>query len=121
MLLHYTTPLLSRLLEVRNLTLDRARGIVVSMELSNKGGREIQSKQGKSEVNLVEGSRGSAGRVQIVRTNTKKKKCSNSEQPKKKGECFRCGSDAHYADKCIHIRTQCNYCKLTGHLEKSVH
>ncbi|XP_062715253.1 uncharacterized protein K02A2.6-like [Aedes albopictus] len=108
----------SRLLEVRNLTLDRAREIAVSMELSNKGGREIQSKQGKSEVNLVEGSRGSAGRVQIARTNTKKKKCNNSEQPKKKGECFRCGSDAHYADKCIHIRTQCNYCKLAGHLEK---
>ncbi|XP_055522452.1 uncharacterized protein K02A2.6-like [Wyeomyia smithii] len=44
----------SRLLEVQNLTLERAREIAVSMELSSKGGREIQSRQGKPEINLVE-------------------------------------------------------------------
>lgn len=110
----------SRLLEVRGLTLERAQEIAVSMELSNKGGREIQAKQGRSEVNFVENSRGSAARVQAPRTNANanKKKCEKTEPEKRRGQCYRCGSDFHYADKCKHIRTQCNYCKVAGHLEK---
>ncbi|XP_058828320.1 uncharacterized protein K02A2.6-like [Topomyia yanbarensis] len=109
----------SRLLEVRNLTLERAREIAVSMELSNKGGREIQSKQGRSEVNLVQHSRvnNANAQVQGPRTiaNKKKREKPDSEN---KGECFRCGSSGHYANKCYHVRTVCNFCKLAGHLEK---
>nr|XP_029711580.1 uncharacterized protein LOC115256768 [Aedes albopictus] len=47
----------ARLLEVRNLTLTRARDMAVSMELSSKGGREIQSKQDRPDVNLVDRQR----------------------------------------------------------------
>ncbi|XP_062699430.1 uncharacterized protein K02A2.6-like [Aedes albopictus] len=47
----------ARLLEVRNLTLIRARDMAVSMELSSKGGREIQSKQDRPDVNLVDRQR----------------------------------------------------------------
>lgn len=104
----------SRLLEVRNLNLERAREIAVSMELSSKGGREIQSKQGRSEVNLVDNSRGSVARSQAPRTNVNKKKSEKFVPEKKRGQCYRCGSDSHYADKCKHIRTQCSYCKIAG-------
>ncbi|XP_055543345.1 uncharacterized protein LOC129728892 [Wyeomyia smithii] len=55
----------SRLLEVRNLTLERARKIVVSMELSSKGGREIQSRQGKPEINLVEQKKFNAAKSKL--------------------------------------------------------
>nr|XP_029719642.1 uncharacterized protein K02A2.6-like [Aedes albopictus] len=47
----------ARLLEVRNLTLNRARDMAVSMELSSKGGREIQSRQDRPDVNLVDRQR----------------------------------------------------------------
>ncbi|XP_053698835.1 uncharacterized protein K02A2.6-like [Sabethes cyaneus] len=106
----------SRLLEVRNLTLERAREIAVSMELSYKGEKEIQSKQGKSEVNLVEPSRSNV-KLQVKSTN-KNSKNKDSAGSGKKGECYRCGNTSHFANKCPYIRTVCNYCKMVGHLQK---
>lgn len=111
----------SRLLEVRNLTLDRAREIAVSMELSSKGGREIQLRQGKSEINLVEPTRSVRGntpaKTKVTNANYDKK---NKEKlgSGKKGQCYRCGSASHFANKCPHIRTVCHYCKMVGHLQK---
>ncbi|XP_058444176.1 uncharacterized protein K02A2.6-like [Malaya genurostris] len=105
----------SRLLEVRNLTLDRAREISVSMELSSKGGREIQSKQGKPDVNLVESSR-SGTKTKVKKSNTNAK-CNESAGSNKKG-CYRCGNTAHFANKCPHITTVCHFCKMKGHLQK---
>ncbi|XP_055584942.1 uncharacterized protein K02A2.6-like [Uranotaenia lowii] len=105
----------ARLLEVRDLTLDRARDTAVSMELSNKGGREIQLKQGRSEMNFVDHSRS----AKATRSNTiKKKKSENMDAGKKKGECFRCGSPDHFANKCPYQNAVCRHCKVSGHLQK---
>ncbi|XP_058817568.1 uncharacterized protein K02A2.6-like [Topomyia yanbarensis] len=49
----------SRLLEKRELTLQSARDIAVSMELSKKGGAEIEGCQGKQEVHKVQHQSGS--------------------------------------------------------------
>nr|XP_029720499.1 uncharacterized protein LOC115262237 [Aedes albopictus] len=110
----------ARLLEVRNLTLDRAREIAVSMEASAKGGQEIHSRQGKPELNLVEHlpnkhAKSKANKKCVVPA---KKVSAEAHSDKKKGECFRCGSPAHFANKCPHVKTACNYCKVTGHLQK---
>ncbi|XP_058456616.1 uncharacterized protein K02A2.6-like [Malaya genurostris] len=110
----------ARLLEVRGLTLDRAREIAVSMEASAKGGQEIHSRQGKPDLNLVEHpptkpARGKVNKKFIV---SEKKTKSHKHPDTKRSECFRCGSVAHFANKCPHIKTTCNYCNVTGHLQK---
>ena len=35
-----------------------------------------------------------------------------------KGICYRCGGNNHHAQKCNFTDTTCNFCKITGHLER---
>lgn len=106
----------ARLLEVRDLTLDRAREIAVSMELSAKGGQEIQQRQGKPEMNLLEHPNTKGTKPKATKSNSTSKVSAHSST--KMGNCYRCGSSSHFANKCPHIKTVCNFCKMTGHLQK---
>lgn len=101
-----------RLLERRNLTLQDALDVAVSMELSQKGGAEIAGSLSKSEVNAVQHRRGKAY--------DKKVGGKSPSAGKSTGEkyCFRCGDKSHLAKACKHQNTVCSYCNIKGHLER---
>ena len=40
------------------------------------------------------------------------------KQSYKKRRCFRCDSDKHLANECIHKATECNHCGIKGHLRR---
>ncbi|XP_055590350.1 uncharacterized protein K02A2.6-like [Uranotaenia lowii] len=96
-----------RLLEKRRLTLQEARDIAVSMELSLKGGAEIAGAYGKQDVHTVQKS------VNVKKTNEKSAASSSHEF-----YCFRCGEKSHFAKQCKHENTECRFCGKKGHLEK---
>lgn len=100
----------SRLLEVRGLTLARARDIAVSMEASAKGGQEIHARQSRPEMNLVEHPPTKPAKGKAYKKSAGKK----SEEKK---TCYRCGSAEHFANECKHAHTVCNFCKVKGHLQ----
>ncbi|XP_062540860.1 uncharacterized protein K02A2.6-like [Armigeres subalbatus] len=104
----------SRLLEVRALTLEKAKEIAFSMEMSHRGTDEMHGTVSKSEVQFLE-----QGRQKKKKMSTKmsapKTKSKYSSQEK---ACYRCGDPDHFANKCRHQSTVCNYCKRKEHLEK---
>ncbi|XP_058817327.1 uncharacterized protein K02A2.6-like [Topomyia yanbarensis] len=106
----------SRLLERRILTLQEARDIAVSMELSRKGGAEIEGNLAKQEVFALRRMKGkSAKNIEI----SEKGKSSTNVHPNAgKVSCFRCGDKSHLANACKHRETVCSFCKIKGHLAK---
>lgn len=102
----------ARLLEVHDLTLERARELAISMELSAKGGQEIHSRV-KAELNLVEHPVSKSAKAKTVG-----KSSYSAPSDSKKGACYRCGSVGHFTNKCVHVKTVCNFCHLVGHLQK---
>nr|XP_029724092.1 uncharacterized protein K02A2.6-like [Aedes albopictus] len=109
----------SRLLERRQLTLQDARDIAVSMELSRKGGAEIEGNLGKQEVNAVHRSTGFKGKKEKHnKINAGGKSFSKVGQSASDSSCFRCGEKSHFANTCRHKDTVCSFCKLKGHLAK---
>ncbi|XP_055589292.1 uncharacterized protein K02A2.6-like [Uranotaenia lowii] len=111
----------SRLLEVRDLTLERAKEIAFGMEMSFRGTDEMHGFR----------LRPSADVKYIEHGKTKKKKSNNqlsstnstaAASSKKfdgqKRTCYRCGDDGHLADKCKYVTTKCKFCNKKGHLEK---
>nr|XP_029709454.1 uncharacterized protein K02A2.6-like [Aedes albopictus] len=111
----------ARLLEVHNLTLDMARDLAVSMEMSAKGGQEIQSRA-KADVNLVEHPVNKSGKSKGKKPGKAAaagpSHHGDSKQDSRKGACYRCGNTNHFANKCVHVKTVCNFCRMTGHIEK---
>uniref|UniRef100_A0A182PUQ5 CCHC-type domain-containing protein n=1 Tax=Anopheles epiroticus TaxID=199890 RepID=A0A182PUQ5_9DIPT len=81
----------SRLLEVRDLTLDKAKDIAFGMEMSNRGTDEIQGAVSTYSVQHIVGA---------------SKKKSKVPSTQRKGTCYRCGNEDHLADKCRHQRTE---------------
>lgn len=104
----------SRLLEVRDLSLTKAKEIAFGMEMSHRGTDEMHGSTSKPEVQYLEHGK-------------QKKKKATSKQPATKAKpnptvqekaCYRCGKKDHFANKCRHQSTVCNFCKKQGHLEK---
>ncbi|XP_058448956.1 uncharacterized protein K02A2.6-like [Malaya genurostris] len=109
----------SRLLKVRNLTLDRAKEIGFGMEMSHRGTDEMHGSRSKNEVQHIEhGSKKMKKKksFQLAGQSSTSQHSSKSNGSKK--QCFRCGCSDHFADKCKHKTTVCNFCKKKGHLEK---
>nr|XP_029723943.1 uncharacterized protein K02A2.6-like [Aedes albopictus] len=102
----------SRLLERRVLTLTEARDIAVGMELSLKGGAEIEGALAKQEVHVLQQPPG--------KPKHKKVGGSSHAAGKSAGDlhCYRCGDKSHLAMKCRHQNTVCSFCKIKGHLER---
>nr|XP_049461208.1 uncharacterized protein LOC125906445 [Anopheles coluzzii] len=93
----------SRLLEIRDLTLAKAKDIAFGMEMSNRGTDEIQGTVTPYPVQ------------HIIAANKKKSKPASTQR---KVSCYRCGDGDHLADKCRHLKTICNHCNKMGHLAK---
>uniref|UniRef100_A0A182PU27 CCHC-type domain-containing protein n=1 Tax=Anopheles epiroticus TaxID=199890 RepID=A0A182PU27_9DIPT len=95
----------SRLLEVRDLKLAKAKDIAFSMEMSNRGADEIQ---GSCPAYPVQ---------HIIATGKKKNKPTINQR---KTACYRCGNENHLANKCRYLNTICNHCKTMRHLDKGI-
>lgn len=115
----------NRLLETTGLTMDGALTTAKAMELSAKGGAEIQQqKDAKSSVNYIQQrnkkskvyqskSVGNSSNGKSSPTTTK----SDDHKKKKQEYCFRCGKADHRADKCTHVKSKCSFCSKIGHLQ----
>nr|XP_029729204.1 uncharacterized protein LOC115266775 [Aedes albopictus] len=106
----------SRLLEVRNLTLAKAKEIAFSMEMSHRGTDEMHGSTSKTEIQYLEhGKQKKKKPITKPMTPTTKPKPTTPTHGK---ACYRCGDSDHFANKCRHQSTICNFCKRKGHLEK---
>lgn len=100
-----------RLLEKKDLTLDKAVETVKAMEMSSKGGAEIQE---KSTVNALHTQNKSK---RNKRHSSKTSSNNNNTSADKVRLCFRCGSKQHLATSCSHIDSVCRFCSKKGHLQ----
>ncbi|XP_053691677.1 uncharacterized protein K02A2.6-like [Sabethes cyaneus] len=111
-----------RLLEVRDLTLAKAKEIGFGMEMSHRGTDEMHGSRSRTEVQHIEhGSKKIKKKNVFQSTNhasSSKSSIQAGKQDKQTKVCYRCGDADHFADKCRHKATVCNHCKKRGHLEK---
>lgn len=110
----YRREIQSRLLEIRDLSLAKAKEIAFGMEMSLRGTDELRTTAPRSDVQHIEHGK-KKKRKPIQPQLAKQKDNANSQ-----GSlcCYRCGNRSHLANKCKHQNTVCNYCKKKGHLEK---
>ncbi|XP_071575575.1 uncharacterized protein [Temnothorax nylanderi] len=118
----------SRLLEMKDLTFDKAVQVATAMELSEKDAQQLQS--GSTTVNYMGAKDKKAERKfqpkrkastkstkaenKAVQSNTNKSRVNTMSNV----SCFRCGGK-HLANKCTLDRNiKCNNCGTPGHLQK---
>lgn len=99
-----------RLLETKDLTLEKAKERAIAMEMSAKGGAEIHSTRTVSHIHSLRDHQ-QPNRTQVTKDN-------NSIKKSRKIVCYRCGSETHLANACRFKTAVCNFCKKTGHLAK---
>ncbi|XP_040156387.1 uncharacterized protein LOC120896387 [Anopheles arabiensis] len=92
----------NRLIEERNLTLEKAKQIALAMEAAGDGAEVLNSRSAE-----VLNSRGAEVKEVNIVSNTTKKNV----------ECYRCG-ESHFAYVCKHKRTVCKKCGKIGHLQR---
>lgn len=115
----------NRLLEIKDLTLDKAVETANAIELSIKDTADMQNKTGN--VNLVHSERpkfrsntNSRGRhISKPSGNFPVRKAYLQPNQQKEGakNCFRCGKPGHSPENCRHIRAVCKYCRKPGHID----
>lgn len=122
----------SRLLETRNLDLDKAVEISTGMEMSEKDAHQLQLQlQRGATVNAIDSKTrfNNNSKVNFNYKDNHVETTRNSPNYRfsnlnRRGvtntnlKCYRCGSDKHLADKCTTRNLYCNFCKLKGHLQK---
>lgn len=114
----------NRLLETSRLTIELALTTAKALELSAKGGAEIQQqKDGKASVNYIQ-QRNKKSKGKTFGSNDGKSSAksatgskSDDSKLKKKEFCYRCGKPDHRANKCSHQNSTCSFCKTKGHLQ----
>lgn len=102
----------SRLLEIRDLTLAKAKDTAFGMEMSHRGTNEMQGSGTSSELHHVEHLAAKKRTAKQTANDSNKQSASDAKL------CYRCGDDDHLANECKYYATVCNYCKTKGHLER---
>ncbi|XP_071635762.1 retrovirus-related Pol polyprotein from transposon 17.6 isoform X1 [Temnothorax longispinosus] len=123
----------ARLLELADLTLEKAAQVATTMELSEKGAQQLQG--GAADLSLVQAVKRTPRyslnvdkslKVTSKGTNARKPSGKQASQNVKKPTnsntnaitCYRCGSN-HLASKCtLDKNVKCNACGKSGHLKK---
>jgi hypothetical protein len=96
-----------RLLSEKDLKLQLAYDIAVSMETASRQASELQA-SGKSDVAQ---SQKAVGRVAFGRRSS----ADNGTPPQ---SCYRCGKSGHHPDRCFYKQQKCHNCGKKGHLAK---
>ncbi|XP_055584779.1 uncharacterized protein LOC129737644 [Uranotaenia lowii] len=111
----------SRLLEVRDLTLERAKEVAFGMEMSFRGTDEMHGfrLRPSAEVKYIEHGKTKKKKSNNQQSSTNSTAAASSKKfDGQKRTGYRCGDDGHLADKCIYVTTKCKFCNKKGHLEK---
>lgn len=82
-----------KLLTERDLTLEKAINISVTMEMASREAQQLNA----------------TGRVHQL----------NSDKPTEQGPCFRCGKSGHLASTCWCKELDCRHCGKKGHVERA--
>lgn len=105
-----------RLLETDKLTVETALATAKTMELSAKGGAEIQQqKESKQSVSCI--NQKSAKRTKNRKACTPSTNSKPDGALKKKEFCYHCGKKDHRADRCSLANSTCSFCNEKGHLQ----
>ena len=102
------TTVQKRLLAEKELTLDRAVSLAQSVEIAEKGAKDLQSSTGS--VNEVH-------KLSRKATTSGNERKSTHDKDKKIPVCYRCGGK-HFATKCRFISEECHLCGKQGHIAK---
>ncbi|XP_024892655.1 uncharacterized protein K02A2.6-like, partial [Temnothorax curvispinosus] len=110
---------LNRLLETTDLTLEKAIQVATTMELSEKGTKQLQ---GEEETTLAISTRKTSASTDKFKkrgnANAKNSVAKNGARGKSVITCYRCGG-SHYASACTLDRSmKCLSCGKAGHLKK---
>ncbi|XP_017489624.1 PREDICTED: uncharacterized protein LOC108377840, partial [Rhagoletis zephyria] len=112
-----STRIQNRLLETKDLKMDAALTTAKAMELSAKGGAEIQQqKDVKSPINYIQQKNKKGKKITIMNSANSKANKTKVDEMKMSGFCFRCGKSEHRANKCPHQNSTCSFCNVKGHL-----
>lgn len=115
----------SRLLEIKDLTLEKAIETASALELSSRNAAQLHQK-GNSLQNmnyLIKNKTKCDSRDKVKKTVETKNNSSDSSGKmivkvnKNNLKCFRCGSLHHLANKCKYKSAICNFCHIKGHLK----
>ena len=116
----FTEQIQKRLLTEKNLTLDTALQIAVSMEAAQKDAHEFSKARVFQEVESEENG-ATVTAVNKFASKSTARKSKNSIQNK----CFRCGRTNHNPDECLFKDRECHQCGKKGHIKpmcrKKVH
>ncbi|XP_065208399.1 uncharacterized protein K02A2.6-like [Planococcus citri] len=108
----------NRLLEISDLTFDKALEIATSRETCAQGSAALHSDAKKpipdAEVNALHTDKNKKRHVK--KFNGKKKPDNDSTSSKK---CHRCAKTGHSPDKCYHIKAVCKVCQKIGHIDQA--
>ena len=96
-----------RLLSEKDLKLQTAYDIAVSMETASRQASELQA-SGKTDVAQPQKA---VGRVAVGRRSS----ADNKSPPQ---SCHRCGKSGHHPDRCFYKQQKCHSCGKKGHLAK---
>ncbi|VEN64046.1 unnamed protein product, partial [Callosobruchus maculatus] len=105
----------SRLLETRDLTLDRAVEISTSMEMSERDANQLHRKTNSVDAIVQKDKRRYPNPENKATSRpSNSKTVYNSYNNANKFFCYRCGDNRHLANKCNMIDAICNFCKRKG-------
>lgn len=98
----------TRLIEEKELTFEKAKEIAVSMEASGEGVEVLNWKV--HELNLVDKfyNRDQRPTSKDRRMTTRESGTASKVTNTTTNKCFRCGSETHLANRCVHKNTVCN-------------
>nr|XP_022907687.1 uncharacterized protein LOC111419148 [Onthophagus taurus] len=103
----------SRLLETKDLTLDRAVEIASGMEMSERDTNQLHSR-----ANTANSLNSKIKKQNTMHVNFEENKNAFVKPKRDVKKCYRCDTTNHLADKCDKINITCNFCKRKEHLQR---
>ncbi|XP_065221906.1 uncharacterized protein LOC135846632 [Planococcus citri] len=107
----------NRLLEISDLTFEKALEIATSRETCAQGSAALHSDVKKStaeaEVNALHTDK---NKKRHPKEFIDRKKFDNDSTSKR---CYRCAKTGHLPEDCYHINATCNFCERIGHIDRA--
>ncbi|XP_031329635.1 uncharacterized protein LOC116160551 [Photinus pyralis] len=101
----------SRLLEVKDVTIEKAIEVAISMETSHRDAAQLHNASGSVNQITYKNKR-------LNNTSKNQSTTTNTNVTNKPIVCFRCGINNHTANKCMKKNLHCTSCNAKGHVSK---